>query len=142
MVTAAWGRKTPPRAKRRGGGRGWRGGVCSFSIRKMVMAHGYGHVPWLRTNRSWQLWQDRRSMQKKVRLHAVMRCRLSNSQFHRFIDDGGKTRYQNRLCGVDLHCSLIPRIFVSIGTLACPPYDYSSVKLEKSSNATCSKAHN
>ena len=57
---------------------------------------------------------------KKVMLHAVMRCRLSNSQFHRFIDYVGKTRYQNRLCGVDLHCSLIPRIFVSIGTLALP----------------------
>ena len=118
MVTAAWGKKTPGQ---REGGRGWRCGVCSFSIRKMVMAYGYGHVLcFLLLTDHGNYGKIDAPCKKKVRLHAVMRCRLSNSQFHRFIDDGGKPRYQNWLCGVDLHCSLIPRIFVSIGTLALP----------------------
>ena len=129
-----------PRAKRRGAGQE----VWSMLI--FYQENGYGL--WLWMFRGFVLTDHGNygkidaPCKKKVRLHAVMRCRLSNSQFHRFIDYGRKTRYQNRLCGVDLHYSLIPRIFVSIGTLACPPYDYSSVKLEKSSNATCSKAHN
>ena len=49
---------------------------------------------------------------------------------------------QTMWCGFTLQPDPLPRIFVSIRTPASPPYDYSSVKLERLSNATCDKAHN
>ena len=52
------------------------------------MAYGYGHVLCFLLTDHGNYGKIDAPCKKKVLLHAVMRCRLSNSQFHRFIDDG------------------------------------------------------